>query len=180
MQNEKIPLFDSQQIEAIAKVLADINTGLTGSELGHLLANCKIPDTDPSMTKWKRLSNAFINFQNKYHVGNHIIKFIENAMAPVSYTDKADIFQSRKNELNLKLSFSGYVVGDDGRVRRISKAVTVNEALARENRLKKTLRQRNVHQNVLNYCKAEILEQNYFYAVFEAMKSITAKIRGVS
>ena len=33
---------------------------------------------------------------------------------------------------------------------------------------------------MLKFCKAELLEENYFHAVFEAMKSITAKIRTLS
>jgi uncharacterized protein (TIGR02391 family) len=33
---------------------------------------------------------------------------------------------------------------------------------------------------VLRFCNAEILQENYFHAVFEAMKSITAKIRRLS
>ncbi len=176
----RITPFGLQEIEAIAKVLADTNTGLSGSELKHLLASLRIPDTDPGITKWQRLSNAFINFQNKHNVGNHIIFFITKAMDPVSYTDKPDIFQIRKDGLNKVLSLSGYTVGDDGKVRRVSKAKTLDEALSRANRLKAILRKRKVHQNVLSYCEAEILQQNYFHAVFEAMKSISAKVRQLS
>jgi uncharacterized protein (TIGR02391 family) len=33
---------------------------------------------------------------------------------------------------------------------------------------------------VLLYCKSELLEENYFHAVFEATKSIGVKIRNVS
>jgi uncharacterized protein (TIGR02391 family) len=32
----------------------------------------------------------------------------------------------------------------------------------------------------LTFCRAELLKENYFHAVFEAMKSIAAKIRNVS
>jgi uncharacterized protein (TIGR02391 family) len=37
-----------------------------------------------------------------------------------------------------------------------------------------------VHADVLRYCKAELLQENYFHAVFEATKSIAAKIRDLS
>jgi uncharacterized protein (TIGR02391 family) len=33
---------------------------------------------------------------------------------------------------------------------------------------------------VLRFCRAELLQKNYFHAVFEAMKSIAAKIRHLS
>jgi uncharacterized protein (TIGR02391 family) len=39
---------------------------------------------------------------------------------------------------------------------------------------------RGVHEDVLSYCRAELLQENYFHAVFEATKSIAAKIRGLS
>jgi uncharacterized protein (TIGR02391 family) len=40
--------------------------------------------------------------------------------------------------------------------------------------------QRNVHEDVLAFCGAELLQQNYFHAVFEAIKSVAAKIRCLS
>ena len=39
---------------------------------------------------------------------------------------------------------------------------------------------RGVHRDVLTFCKAELLQENYFHAVFEAMKSIAAKVRQLS
>jgi uncharacterized protein (TIGR02391 family) len=37
--------------------------------------------------------------------------------------------------------------------------------------------QRKVHPDVLKFCRAELLEDNYFHAVFEATKSVAEKIR---
>jgi uncharacterized protein (TIGR02391 family) len=34
-----------------------------------------------------------------------------------------------------------------------------------------------VHPDVLEFCKPELLEENYFHAVFEATKSVAEKIR---
>jgi uncharacterized protein (TIGR02391 family) len=39
---------------------------------------------------------------------------------------------------------------------------------------------RKVHDDVLRFCRAELLNENYFHAVFEAMKSIASKIRNIS
>ena len=47
-------------------------------------------------------------------------------------------------------------------------------------RLETILEQRKVHPKVLEHCRAEILQNNYFHAVLEAMKSITVRIRGLS
>ncbi len=177
---EKILPFSAQQIEAISKVLADTDRGLTGSQLGHILKQCFIPDPTPEMTKWKRLYNAFVEFQNKHEVGNHIIVFISRAMDPASYASNRELFLWRKDQLNIVLAFSGYSVGDDGKVRYASKVTTLDEALERAKRMESQLKQRNVHADVLKFCKAEIVAENYFHAVFEAMKSITSKIRTLS
>jgi hypothetical protein len=53
-----VPPFSPQHLEAICRVLADTDTGLTGSEIGYLLQDSRIVDTDPSNTKWKRLFNS--------------------------------------------------------------------------------------------------------------------------
>ena len=43
--------FSSGDLEALCKVLADTDTGLTGSEIGDTLAQIGVIDTDPTMTK---------------------------------------------------------------------------------------------------------------------------------
>jgi uncharacterized protein (TIGR02391 family) len=177
---ERIPPFDAQQLTAIAKILADTEKGLTGTEIGYLLGDSKIPDTSPEMTKWKRLSNAFINYQNERQFGNHVVVFINRAMNPVQYTKRPDVFTFRQHELNVVLALCGMRVGDDGKIRWAEKAKHLTEALERANRLHGALVLRKVHEDVLTFCRAELLQENYFHAVFEAMKSIASKIRSIS
>jgi uncharacterized protein (TIGR02391 family) len=176
----RVPPFPAERLEAISKVLADTETGLTGSQIDHLLRNSNIPNPTPDMTKWKRLYNAFVDFQNEHHVGNHVIVCIKRAMDPARYVEEPAVFRSRRDRLNAILAFCGYAVGEDGLVRRADPASTIDQALERANRLHAALTQRSVHADVLRFCKAELLEENYFHAVFEAMKSITAKIRTLS
>jgi uncharacterized protein (TIGR02391 family) len=78
------------------------------------------------------------------------------------------------------LAFCGLHLGEDGQVRRAAAASTIDQALERAGRLHAALVQRSVHPDVLTFCKAELLQENYFHAVFEAMKSVTAKIRTLS
>lgn len=177
---EKISVFNPQQLKAIAKILADTETGLTGSQIAYILQDCKIPDINPDMTKWKRLFNAFADKQNRVHLGNHVLMFINRAMNPVEYTDSPDVFYYRQARINSVLAFCGMEVGDDGRVRRTAQARDLDDAIARADRLHKTLATRNVHPDVLKFCRAELLDKNYFHAVFEAMKSIAAKVRALS
>lgn len=175
-----IPPFDIQHLTAIAKVLGETERGLTNPEIWQGLAVCNVPDTVPGGTKWKHLFYALANFQNKHQAGNHVVKFIMHAMNPAAYTDRRDLFEHRRRELNAVLCFCGMAVGDDGKVRNVERANTLNEAMQRASRLQFHLQQRNVHTDVLRFCSAEILAENYFHAVFEAMKSVTAKIRGMS
>jgi uncharacterized protein (TIGR02391 family) len=172
-----IPPFSSQHMEAICRVLADTESGLTGSEIGYLLQDCQIPDPDPAMTKWKRLFNAFIQFQNRHQAGNHVAVFITRSMNPASYTDKPDVFRLRRDRLNAVLAFCSLMLREDGKLRRADAASTIDQALERANRLRAALIQRSVHQDVLRFCTSELLDENFFHAIFEAMKSITAKLR---
>jgi uncharacterized protein (TIGR02391 family) len=82
--------------------------------------------------------------------------------------------------LNAVLAFCGFTLGDNGKLRPTDAATTIDQALERANRLQAALTQRSVHVDVLKFCQAELLQENYFHAVFEAMKSITAKIRSLS
>jgi len=177
---DKIPVFDGQQLESISRLLADTDEGLAGSQIGHLLEECRMSDPTPSMTKWKRLYNAFIEAQNKYQLGNHVVMFINRVMKPVLYTTNPVGFTKRRNQLNAILSFSGLFVGEDGKVRTSERATNLDQALERANRMHAALLVRGVHSDVLKYCQAELIQLNYFHAVFEATKSIAAKIRQLS
>ena len=77
----KQPPLSLVLMESINKAIADTDTGPTGREIGHLLANAGISDPDPAITKWKLLTNAFVGFQNENQCANNIYAFIGKAMA---------------------------------------------------------------------------------------------------
>lgn len=56
-------------------------------------------------------------------------------------------------------------------------AKTIEEAQFKANRLKSELDRRCVHYEVIKFCCAELLQENYFHAVVEATKSLAEKIR---
>jgi uncharacterized protein (TIGR02391 family) len=172
--------FPSQHIEAVAKVLGDTNEGLTGPEIGMILRDAGIPDIDSTNTKWKRLYNALASIQNETRVGNYVVMVVNRAMVPVRYTSAPTLFDLRRQRLNAVLLLSGYHVREDGKVGRASTAQTLTEALQRANRLSAALSARGVHEDVLQFCRAELLQENYFHAVFEATKSIASKVRTLS
>lgn len=127
--------FSAERLEAISKVLADTETGLTGSQIDHLLLNSNIPNPTPGITKWQRLYNAFVEFQNEHQVGNHVIVFIQRAMDPARYVGEPNVFRARKDRLNSVLAFCGFTLGDNGKLRPTDAATTIDQALERANRL---------------------------------------------
>ena len=176
----KVPPFSGQQLESIAQVLADTETGLTGTEIGRILAECGITDIVPGITKWKRLYHAFVEYQNERQFGNHVVGFIHKALNPVRYTSDPQKFELRRTALNPVIAFAGMHLGDDGKLRPVEKADSIPEAMQRADRLHAALKNRYVHQDVLASCRAELLQENYFHAVFEAMKSLASKVRQLS
>lgn len=177
---ERIAPFDSQHLEAACRVLADTSRGLTGPQIGHILEDMNVVDVSPDMTKWKRLFNALASVQSKHQVGNHLIMFINRAMNPVSYARDRNAFDWRRDEINVVLAFSGFFVREDGKVVSASKESTIVGARARAGRMRAALESRNVHDEVLKYCRAELIEQNYFHAVLEATKGVAERIRQLS
>jgi len=129
------------------------------------------------MTKWKRLSLTLSMKQAQDQCANNIVVFIQHVMNPARHYDNLDWFTDTRYKLNRVLSFEGLFLGEDGNVTLSKKATTISEAAARASRLKEKLVSRNVHPDVLKFCREELLVDNYFHAVFEATKSVAEKIR---
>ena len=173
----RYPALSPAELESICRVLADTEAGLSGTEIGTLLAQLGIPDPAAGTTKWKRLLVALNEQQQRDDCSNKVLHLIIEAMKPVRYVRSADVFESRRIRLNHVLIFVGVQLGDDGQLRRQQAARTLSEAEARAGRLKAELLKRNVHSDVLRFCRAELLQDNYFHAVLEATKSVSEKIR---
>jgi hypothetical protein len=126
---EKQPAISSEIIENICRVIANTETGLTGTEIGRILAESLIKDTDPTLTKWRRLFNAFAHYQNKHQCSNNILTFISLAMKPVRYLDNPELFQHRLHELNKRLSFIGLELTEEARYRKVKTTSTISNPL---------------------------------------------------
>jgi uncharacterized protein (TIGR02391 family) len=79
--------------------------------------------------------------------------------------------------LNTILSFSGLEYGVDGQYRQRQAARTLTEAGRRANTIQAKFQGRRIHPEVLKYCRAELMQDNYFHAVFEASKGLAQRIR---
>jgi uncharacterized protein (TIGR02391 family) len=172
-----LPVIKDQVLQAACDVLADTDTGLTGSEIGDLLRSCSIDDPHPTITKRRRLFKALSARQRQDRCANNVAAFIQAAMAPVRYAGNSNTFELRRNGLNVALAFGGLHLGEDGKLRSVAAVRTLSEAEERASRLRAELIRRQVHPDVLVFCQAELLQRNYFHAVFEATKSVAEKVR---
>lgn len=170
-------MFAQMQLQAIADALGDTSEGLTGSEIAHLLATCKMVDTDPQMTKRRRLYNAFAHTQNTKRDRVAILAFVRYAMKPEQYAREPGRYEPLRANLNRALAFAGLAVEESGKLVAAEQAQTLTEAQRRADELRADLELRRVHPDVLRFCKEELLKDNYFHAVLEATKSVADKLR---
>lgn len=175
-----IPCFSDSVLEAACRVLGDTANGLKGEEIGYILADMRVADLDAGNTKWKRLFNALAAVQNEKQIGNYLIMFVNRAMEPARYISMPNLFHWRRDGLNVALAFAGYGVNDRGQVIHTTRETTLDGARARAGRLRSSLEARGTHSEVFTYCRAELLEENYFHAVLEATKGLADRIRRMS
>lgn len=172
----KIEKFPLNSLESICNILADTSSGLTGTEIGKYLSRCGIPDGITS-TKRIRLYEDLSAKQKQDDCANSVILFIQTVMDPVNHTSSRTWFDTTRATLNKVLAFSGLELGEDGKCNSARKARTLTQAEQRAEKLQRMLRDRGVHPDVLKYCQARLLEDNYFHAILEASKSVSEKIR---
>lgn len=170
-----VPCFSAPTIEMICRVLADQVSGPQITNLIAPLGKSEIADVEGG-TKWKRLNNAVISAQNRQQDGRPLVRLVTEIMSPVRFAS-AGQYDAARSAVNQRLLFSGLEVREDGRVGRTDKAETLSEAHDRASRLSSELRRRDVHPDVLYFCRPELLQENYFHAVLEATKSVAEKLR---
>lgn len=173
----KVKSFNEANLEQVCNVLGDTSTGLTGSEIGRYLNECRIIDLNPGMTKRMRLFEALVTRQRSDGCANNVCAFIHRVMNPVLHVQSPGYFESKQEELNRVLAFEGLRLTDEGKLEQCKQARTIPEAEAVAGRLRQKLVDRGVHPDVLKFCRAELVQANYFHAVLEASKSVAQKIR---
>ncbi len=100
-------------------------------------------------------------------------------MQPVRF-ESPEEFEAHRVAVNERLLLFGYRGREDGKVARVPAAATLSEAQQRADALRAELARRDVHPDVLHFCRAELLQHNYFHAVLEAFKSVAEKLRDLS
>jgi uncharacterized protein (TIGR02391 family) len=171
------PPWSYGTLQAVAAVLGDTDTGLTGREIGDLLHRLGMEDPLPGVTKRDRITEAFVRRQNCDGSARRIITFIVHAVAPVNYRDRLDLFTLRQDRLNERLAFEGLRITDKGEVARGARAQTLDEATRLATSLRDELARRKTHPAVLEYCSVEVFKKSHFHACLEATKSIFDRLR---
>ena len=177
---KKFAVIETNVLESICRVIADTNNGLTGSELGKAILDAKMVDVNPEMTKWKRLYNSCAELQNRLQCSNNILTLIQIAYHPSRFINQKEKFESRRSEINKVLSFIGLEFSEKGKFHPVTKSETISDAEKRATSLLAKLKDRNVHNDVIKFCKAELLQDNYFHAVFETTESVADKLRNIT
>lgn len=172
-----VPIFPEGQIEALAKLLGECGSG---SDISRVLFDRGLKDNSGESTKWRRLYAIFLEQQKQDACANRILDFICSLLIPARFVGKNEVFEEHRRELNTILAFSGLEYGQDGKYRCSDAAQTLTEAEQRAQTLRTKFQGRRIHPEVLKYCRAELLQDNYFHAVFEASKGLAQRIRDTS
>ena len=172
-----IACLSDGQIQGIAQLLGGCGTG---NDITRIFDSCGILDKSGESTKWRRLYNVFVDLQNQDRCANRVLDFIRSFLSPVRFVGRKDDFDEYLSSLNEYLSFSGIELGADGDYRRQQVARTLDEAEQRVQRIRFKFKDRLLHPEVLKYCRTELMQDNYFHAVFEATKGLAQRIRDIS
>lgn len=162
------------QVKEISEIIAQL---ITGSEItmmfNKLNINCCLPNTE---TKWKRIYNG-IAFARSHDA---MVKIIEYVMTPSRFTDNQNTFTEAMDALNLKLSFIGFKLLPTGKVINHVAATTLDEAHKMVSRLKGDLHKFDIHPQILECCRPEIVSENLFHLIFEASKCVLKELQIIS
>lgn len=171
------PSFNEKHLEQVARILGE---EVTGTQLTNIFNTCGLTDISGESTKWRRIYHSLLARQRQDNCGNNIAAFIRAVMSPGRFINTNQRFENARRELNAVLLFDGLELEKEGSFRRVDAAKTISEAEKRAQILAGKLQGRKIHPEVLKFCKAELLQNNYFHAVFEATKSLAQRIRGTT
>lgn len=172
-----IPCFSVGQIETLAQTLGNCGSG---TDITRFLRDRGLEDRSGESTKWRRLYSIFLAYQRQDGCANRIIDFIQAFLIPARFVGRNEEFEVHRNKLNTILAFSGLEYLPNGQFRKCEVAQTLDEAEKRVRTIRAKFQGRRLHQEVLKYCRAELMQDNYFHAVFEATKGLFQRIRDMS
>ena len=101
-------------------------------------------------------------------------------LTPARFVGRCRGVRSARQELNTILAFSGFEDGADGQLRQIAAATTLDEAEKRVRTIRMKFQGRRIHSEGTKDCRTELMQDNYFHAVFEATKGLAQRLRDLT
>lgn len=187
--------MSQQHLKALCDILADTdpNCGLTKAEISLKLGQCSIEAVDDGyrtnglvyqtgLNKRSWLYNCFANEINTKKTLVNIYNFIENALDPVNFTpdERRGKYQFLFEGINKVLLLNGLEVQENGKIRHVVKAETLDDVDRRVKSLTQKLSDRDIHDEVKKYCIRDYLRKDYSIAVFEAAKGVAQRVRDIT
>lgn len=172
-----VPPFPEGQIDALARLLGECGSG---TDIDRVLKDRGLVDNSGDSTKWRRIYWVFLDCQRRHGCANLVVDFIRAFLTPARFVGRSEQFEEHRRQLNAILAFSGLDYGLDGQFRKVDAATTIEEAERRVRTIRAKFHGRRVHSEVLKYCRSELMQDNYFHAVFEAVKGLAQRIRDMT
>lgn len=166
--------LDEAVVTSLAKALGE---AITGRELTSILDAQGLSDGSDESTKWKRIQWVMTQSQKRTGSANESLALTVAILNPARFVGRPDEHTELRANTNEALSFAGLSVGDDGVLRSVRAATTLSEAEDRARRIRAKFKDRRLHPELLRYCEPELLQENYFHAVFEATKGLAQRVR---
>ena len=171
------PLFTPEHFESVARELGEL---VSGTQLDQLFSAKGIVDVSRQSTKWRRIHISLLARQEADRCGNNVAAFIMAVMAAGRHVSDQLRYETARSALNKVLIFDGLQLAEDGKFRQVNAANTISEAKRRADGMASRLRGRDIHPEILPYCREELMQENYFHAVFEAAKSVAQRLRDMT
>lgn len=173
----KLSPFNEGTIESLARVLGECGSG---TDISRVLNDRRLIDNSGESTKWRRLYHIFLTLQRETKSPNQILDFIRSFLTPTRFAGRSNEFENHRTKLNTILVMVGLELGKDGQFRIVNPAATLDEAEKRVQAIRERFNNRAIHPEVNKYCNVELMQENYFHAVFEASKGLAQRIREMS
>ena len=170
----KIPKLSVGTIESISHLLGEC---ATGTQITNFLIAKDIKDHSGESTKWKRIYSIFVDLQKKDKCANRLLDISATILDPARFIDKKEEFEEHRQKLNKILVLAGLEYKKNGQFQQCEQAQTLDEVEKRVQTIRSKFKGRNIHPEVLKYCRAELMQDNLFHAVFEATKGLAERIR---
>jgi uncharacterized protein (TIGR02391 family) len=167
--------FDDLALRNISEILAE---QWTHSIITKEFASASIAEIGGS-NKSDRVFNALKVKQQRDNCGNNVLALVVGLLNPKRHSDE-DGFEKLRARVNEKLIFEGIEISKEGKAQAVKKAATLSEAKERSQKIKQKIHGMMIHHEIIPYCEAEWLRENYFHAILEIAKSVAEKLRQIS